>query len=100
MAGEAKNGILPYKGGTYYLWHYVPSMPGAIIFLILFIVAAAAHSYRMFRFRQWFYIPFILGCICKLATPISSLSGSMKENSPGWFAITNTTKKQSKQSAT
>ncbi|KAG6363809.1 hypothetical protein INS49_008912 [Diaporthe citri] len=63
MAGQAKNGILPYKGGTYYLWHYVPSMPGAIIFLILFIVAAAAHSYRMFRFRQWFYIPFILGCI-------------------------------------
>ncbi|KAG8157542.1 hypothetical protein KVR01_012584 [Diaporthe batatas] len=63
MAGEAKNGVLPYKGGTYYLWHYVPSMPGAIIFIILFILAAAAHSYRMFRFRQWFYIPFILGCI-------------------------------------
>lgn len=61
--GEPKNGILPYKGGTYYLWHYVPSMPGAIIFIILFILATAAHSYRMIRFRQWFYIPFIIGCI-------------------------------------
>lgn len=69
--GEAKNGILPYKGGTYYLWHYVPSMPGAIIFIILFIAATAAHSYRMFRFRQWFYIPFILGCICKFGNPFS-----------------------------
>lgn len=70
--GEPKNGVLPYKGGTYYLWHYVTSMPAAIIFLLLFIAAAASHSYRMFRFRQWFYIPFILGCICKLAqTPTS-----------------------------
>lgn len=72
--GEPKNGILPYKGGTYYLWHYVPSMPGAIIFIILFIAATAAHSYRMFRFRQWFYIPFILGCICKFENPFSNAS--------------------------
>lgn len=71
MAEEAKNGILPYKGGTYCLWHYAPSMPGAIIFPVLFPVAAAAHSYRMFRFRQWFYIPFILACIYKLETPFS-----------------------------
>lgn len=76
--GEPKNGILPYKGGTYYLWHYVPSMPGAIIFLILFIVAAAAHSYRMFRFRQWFYIPFILGCICKFGTHYPRLAGGQE----------------------
>lgn len=76
--GEAKNGILPYKGGTYYLWHYVPSMPGAIIFIILFIAATAAHSYRMFRFRQWFYIPFILGCICKFETPFPHHTSSME----------------------
>jgi hypothetical protein len=67
--GEPKNGILPYKGGTYYLWHYIPSMPGAIIFIILFILATAGHSYRMIRFRQWFYIPFIIGCICELGNP-------------------------------
>lgn len=82
--GEPKNGILPYKGGTYYLWHYVPSMPGAVIFIILFIVATAAHSYRMFRFRQWFYIPFILGCICKLEVkaPPSPTSSHTEERTP------------------
>ncbi|KAI3392259.1 hypothetical protein diail_5947 [Diaporthe ilicicola] len=63
MAGEMVNGVLPYKGGTYYLWHFVPSLPGGVVFIVLFIVATIAHSYRMFRFRQWFYIPFILGCI-------------------------------------
>lgn len=61
--------LLPYKGG-YYLWKYVPSLPGAIIFLILFLLALGFHTFRMFRYRVWFHTPFVIGCICE-STPSS-----------------------------
>lgn len=57
--------ILPYNG-DYYLWHYVPSLPGAIVFLLLFILATIVHSWRMFRYRVWFHVPFFIGCLCEL----------------------------------
>ncbi|ROV91391.1 hypothetical protein VPNG_09977 [Cytospora leucostoma] len=54
--------ILPYNG-DYYLWHYVPSIPGAVVFLVLFLLATIVHSWRMFRHRVWFHIPFVIGCL-------------------------------------
>ncbi|ROW08233.1 hypothetical protein VMCG_03308 [Cytospora schulzeri] len=54
--------ILPYKG-DYYLWNYVPSLPGAIVFIVLFAIATAVHGWRMFRHRVWFHIPLVLGCL-------------------------------------
>ncbi|KFY81135.1 hypothetical protein V499_00069 [Pseudogymnoascus sp. VKM F-103] len=45
----------------YYLWHYLPSKAAAIIFCILFIIATAAHSWRMYRTRAWFCLAFTIG---------------------------------------
>ncbi|KAF2470905.1 RTA1 like protein [Lindgomyces ingoldianus] len=50
----------PYKGG-YYLWKYVPSMAAAIIFLIFFMAATFAHSYRIWKTKAWFCVPFGVG---------------------------------------
>lgn len=52
--------LQPYLHG-YYLWKYVPSLPGAIIFAILFASITAAHTWRLFRTRLWFCIPFTIG---------------------------------------
>lgn len=52
--------LLPYKG-DYYLWNYIPSLPAAIIFCVLFAIFSIAHSYRLYRKRQWFCIPFVIG---------------------------------------
>ncbi|KAE8449644.1 hypothetical protein EG329_007974 [Mollisiaceae sp. DMI_Dod_QoI] len=54
--------LKPYKGG-YYLWNYIPSVPAAIVFIVLFFLATAGHSFRMFSTRTWFCIPFVLGCL-------------------------------------
>ncbi|TVY59721.1 Protein RTA1 [Lachnellula suecica] len=51
-----------YKDG-HYLWNYVPSMVGAVIFIILFFAATVFHVWRMFKTRTWFCIPFALGCL-------------------------------------
>ncbi|KAI8966099.1 RTA1-domain-containing protein [Daldinia sp. FL1419] len=50
----------PYIG-DYYLWKYVPSLPAAIIFAILFAVTTGVHCYRLYRTKLWFCLPFAIG---------------------------------------
>ncbi|KAA8576174.1 hypothetical protein EYC84_006329 [Monilinia fructicola] len=57
--------LQPYKG-DYYLWNYVPSMAAAVIFIILFIATTGLNSWRMFRTKAWFCIPFTLGCFMEI----------------------------------
>lgn len=45
-------------------YFYQPNLAAAIIFLVLFGIAAALHSYQMIRTRTWFMIPFVLGAVC------------------------------------
>ncbi|PLB49973.1 RTA1 like protein [Aspergillus steynii IBT 23096] len=49
--------------GGYYLWQYVPSLPAAVIFIVLFALGTAAHSWRIFKYRNRFCIAFLIGCI-------------------------------------
>ncbi|KAJ4212404.1 hypothetical protein NW759_011792 [Fusarium solani] len=54
-----------YKG-LVYLWQYVPSLPGSIIFTALFTIITVAHGWKMFRTRLWFCTPFFIGGICEV----------------------------------
>ncbi|KAK1147603.1 hypothetical protein N8T08_000945 [Aspergillus melleus] len=57
--------LVPLKSG-YYVWQYVPSLPAAIIFLILFLATTAFHFWKIFRTRVRFTIPFALGGIFEI----------------------------------
>lgn len=46
-------------------YNYVPTMAGAIIFILLFLVATVIHFYQMIRTRTWFMIPFCIGGVCQ-----------------------------------
>lgn len=48
------------------LYRYSPSMAAAIIFIILFLIVTAIHSYQLLRTRLWIFIPFVLGGFCTL----------------------------------
>ncbi|KAF7906689.1 hypothetical protein EAF00_000968 [Botryotinia globosa] len=50
----------PYSG-DYYLWNYVPSTAAAVIFIILFIITTALHTWRMFKTKSWFCTAFCIG---------------------------------------
>ncbi|KAM0277451.1 hypothetical protein ACHAQH_005817 [Verticillium albo-atrum] len=52
--------LLPYKG-DHYLWKYLPSLPLAILYLSLFGILSLAHTWKMFRYRLWFCLPFAVG---------------------------------------
>ena len=54
------SGLEPYKHG-YYLWKYVPSLPAAIVFAILFFGTTMLHSLRVWKSRLWYCTWFVLG---------------------------------------
>ncbi|RAH70016.1 uncharacterized protein BO66DRAFT_438720 [Aspergillus aculeatinus CBS 121060] len=46
--------LKPYKG-DYYLWEYVPNLGAAVVFLLIFAVLTAMHTYRLIKTRTWFF---------------------------------------------
>ncbi|KAH6683578.1 RTA1 like protein-domain-containing protein [Plectosphaerella plurivora] len=50
----------PLKSG-YYVWKYLPSVPAAAIFCILFLVATLAIVWRIWKTKNWFCIAFAIG---------------------------------------
>lgn len=53
------------EASTFVFYRYDPSKAAAVIFLILFGVATLAHVFLMIRHRTWYFVPFIIGLICK-----------------------------------
>lgn len=44
---------------------YTPSLPAAYVFMSSFAFLTIAHIVYMFPLRSWYFISFILGCICE-----------------------------------
>lgn len=63
------------KAGFHYeLYRYSPSLPAAIIFCTLFAIGVFIHTFFVVKLRARYFIPFIIGCLCKsLLFSISSL---------------------------
>jgi hypothetical protein len=49
-------------------YHYNPSLGAAVAFIILFSFSTTYHFYQLLRYRAWFFIAFLVGCICQSAT--------------------------------
>ena len=54
----------PTKGG-FYIWKYVPSVPAAVIFILLFLATTSLMCWRIYKSRAWFCIPFAIGGFCQ-----------------------------------
>jgi hypothetical protein len=64
---EPVPGVEPTKGG-YYLWRYSPSVPAAVIFLLLFMGAFLFISWKIRKTRAFFCIVFAIGCFRKTSS--------------------------------
>lgn len=51
--------------GGFQYYHYDPSMPAAIVFIIAFLISALYHVCLVFSQRTWYFVIFVLGCLCK-----------------------------------
>lgn len=50
---------------AFVFYRYEPSMVAAVIFIIGFGISLLLHLKTLVQKRTWYFIPFILGCICK-----------------------------------
>lgn len=53
------------SGFTFY--HYEPSMVAATVFIVVFGVSGLLHIFQLCRRRTWYFIPFVIGCLCKFS---------------------------------
>jgi hypothetical protein len=51
------------------LYHYDPTIAGAVIFVLLFVGTTFFHVYQLWRARTWFMIPLVIGGVCKYQRP-------------------------------
>ncbi|KAK7524574.1 hypothetical protein IWZ03DRAFT_392018 [Phyllosticta citriasiana] len=54
------------------LYHYDPSTALAVVLMFLFSNESLAHGWLLWRQRTWYFIPFLIGGICKLILYIKS----------------------------
>lgn len=52
---------------AYVLYRYIPSQVAAIIFVVTFGLTTLAHIFQLFKKRTWYFMPLIIGGICKTA---------------------------------
>jgi hypothetical protein len=50
---------------VYTLYRYVPSIPAAAIMAAVFGLLAMGYLYRIVTHRTYFFVPFIIGLLCK-----------------------------------
>ncbi|KAM0277073.1 hypothetical protein ACHAQH_006081 [Verticillium albo-atrum] len=72
--------LKPFRG-DYYLWKYLPSIPLAAVFAVLFLVATSAIVWRLWRTRSWFCTVFATGGLFQVigyATRIAAHNNTAK----------------------
>lgn len=47
-------------------YHYDPSMAAAVVSIILFSLTTLCHAFQLLRTRTWYFIPVVVGGLCKL----------------------------------
>lgn len=53
--------------GEYHdFYKYTPSKAAAAVFIVLFLLTSGFHILQMIKTRVWFFIPVVVGGICKL----------------------------------
>ncbi|KAJ5351897.1 hypothetical protein N7452_000871 [Penicillium brevicompactum] len=48
------------------IYGYNPSLPAAVIFIILFGASTAYHGYQLTKARCWYFIPFVIGGVLQI----------------------------------
>lgn len=50
---------------SFVFYRYQPSMVAAVIFIGGFAISTLLHLKTLVQKRTWYFIPFILGCLCE-----------------------------------
>jgi uncharacterized membrane protein YpjA len=64
---------------AYKFWSYVPSIPAAVIFMLLFMALTGFHTWKLFKTKTFFCIAFTLGGLCRLNSPSNLVYSTQKK---------------------
>lgn len=59
-------------GYNFQLYRYTPSLPAAIVSVVVFAVLTGLHIWRMWRARAFYFTPFVVGGVCECSTCLIS----------------------------
>ncbi|KAJ6256496.1 hypothetical protein Dda_8358 [Drechslerella dactyloides] len=76
-----------YDGHDYQLYPYKPSLAAAVTFTALFAVLAVLHAYYLFKYKGWYFIPFLLGVIFEAIGYGGRLAGHYHPYSISWYVL-------------
>lgn len=48
----------------FHYYHYDPSLPAAVIFIVFFVCTTMLHTYQLVTTRTWIAIPLVVGGFC------------------------------------
>ncbi|OJJ79991.1 RTA1 domain-containing protein [Aspergillus glaucus CBS 516.65] len=74
---------------AYEFWNYAPSIPAAVIFMLMFIVLTGLHSWKLFTTRTWFCIAFTLGGLFEIIGYIGRCLAHNSTTTMGPYIIAN-----------
>jgi hypothetical protein len=63
-----------YINVAWAFYRYPPSLPAAILFCILFLIASAIHGFQVWRTKTWYMLIFLAGGLCKTSRFALALS--------------------------
>lgn len=61
MADTAQNA----EAFDFKLYRYDPSLPAAVVSVVIFAILTVAHTWRLFRVRAYYFTAFTIGGICR-----------------------------------
>lgn len=68
------------EAAVFKLYHYDPTVAGAVVFVFLFLATTILHFWQLVRSRCWFLIPLAVGGVCKSKlVPLSYESPKLSE---------------------
>ncbi|KAK3998041.1 RTA1 like protein-domain-containing protein [Cladorrhinum sp. PSN332] len=73
-------GLESLNGTGYYLWKYIPSLPATIVFAIIFLAITGLHIKKLFDFRTWYCVWFIIGGLMEV---VGYIARAISHNNTG-----------------
>ncbi|KAM0714121.1 hypothetical protein Q7P37_011085 [Cladosporium fusiforme] len=65
-SGEGDWSTEDAEGFVFKLYRYTPSLPAAVVAVVVFAILTAIHAWRMQQAKAYYFTPFLIGGICKL----------------------------------
>jgi len=72
---------------VFLLYRYTPSLPAAVIFIVLFTITTSLHLWQMIRARAWYLIPLTVGGLFEMIGYIGRAISSQNQWTLGPYII-------------